>query len=587
MGIVSFGIAGGMDPKLRSGSVLLPKAVVTPDGAFFQTDDTWRRSVANNWPIVTDQSLQLGVNKVITSTNEKTQLFQATGAHALDMESHVIAAYAQKRGIPFIILRSIADSAKDTVPEIALAGMNKNGRATPLSLLRKIHGSNFKLKIAIYVTKSKIQIGLNLTKGLGAGAKLDIGQAAADESLNDIVNILQGANMVFIAAGMGGGTGTGAAHVIARAAKELNILTVGVVTLPFLYEGPSRMRRAQQGLEELRRHVDTIIVIPNQNLFKIANEQTTFEESFNLSNNVLMHGVQSITDLMVRPGLINLDFADVETVMAAMGKAMMGTGEAEGEGRALKAAEMAISNPLIDDYTLKGAKGLLVNITGGKDLKLFEVDEAVNKVRAEVDPEAELIIGAITDTELDGKMRVSIVATSLDGQQPESKSVVNMVHRIQNRNPGYSDFSNMGSSQSFNFSNTTAPNPFTHGANALKLENEVIQEQQTESSHNHMMSEEVVQNTSMESENIVEDNSVNEMEKSFAQEATETIQEEFQDHSSEEEASNDLKEFGVDSDAPDLFSSESENSSPEDLLSSNEEEEDDLEIPAFLRRQKN
>ena len=236
--------------------------------------------------------------------------------------------------------------------------------------------------------KAKIQIGLNLTKGLGAGSKIDIGQAAADESLNEIVNTLQGANMVFIAAGMGGGTGTGAAHVIARAAKELNILTVGVVTLPFLYEGPSRMRRAQQGLEELRKHVDTIIVIPNQNLFKIANEQTTFEESFNLSNNVLMHGVQSITDLMVRPGLINLDFADVETVMASMGKAMMGTGEAEGEGRAMNAAEMAISNPLIDDYTLKGAKGLLVNITGGKDLKLFEVDEAVNKVRAEVDPEA-------------------------------------------------------------------------------------------------------------------------------------------------------------------------------------------------------
>jgi cell division protein FtsZ len=288
--------------------------------------------------------------------------------------------------------------------------------------------------------KARIQIGLNLTKGLGAGAKLDIGQAAADESLNEIINTLQGANMVFIAAGMGGGTGTGAAHVIARAAKELNILTVGVVTLPFLYEGPSRMRRAQQGLEELRKHVDTIIVIPNQNLFKIANEQTTFEESFNLSNNVLMHGVQSITDLMVRPGLINLDFADVETVMASMGKAMMGTGEAEGEGRAIKAADMAVSNPLIDDYTLKGAKGLLVNITGGKDLKLFEVDEAVNKVRAEVDPEAELIIGAITDSELDGKMRVSIVATSLDGQQPETKSVINMVHRIQNRNPGYSGF---------------------------------------------------------------------------------------------------------------------------------------------------
>ena len=434
--------------------------------------------------------------------------------------------------------------------------------------------------------KARIQIGLNLTKGLGAGAKLDIGQAAADESLNEIVNTLQGANMVFIAAGMGGGTGTGAAHVIARAAKELNILTVGVVTLPFLYEGPSRMRRAQQGLEELRKHVDTIIVIPNQNLFKIANEQTTFEESFNLSNNVLMHGVQSVTDLMVRPGIINLDFADVETVMASMGKAMMGTGEAEGEGRAMQATEMAISNPLIDDYTLKGAKGLLVNITGGKDLKLFEVDEVVNKIRSEVEADAEIIIGAITDSELDGKIRVSIVATSLDGQQPESKSVVNMVHRIQNRNPGYSDFSNMGSSSSFNFSNTTSP--ITHGANALKLENEIIQEQQTDSTHNQMMNEEVVQNTSMESENIVEDNSVNEVEKSFAQEAMETTQEEIQESNTEEEASNDLKEFGVESDSPDLFSSETENLSSEDLLSQDEDEDDDdLEIPAFLRRQKN
>jgi cell division protein FtsZ len=435
--------------------------------------------------------------------------------------------------------------------------------------------------------KTRIQIGLNLTKGLGAGAKLDIGQAAADESLNEIVNTLQGANMVFIAAGMGGGTGTGAAHVIARAAKELNILTVGVVTLPFLYEGPSRMRRAQQGLEELRKHVDTIIVIPNQNLFKIANEQTTFEDSFNLSNNVLMHGVQSITDLMVRPGLINLDFADVETVMASMGKAMMGTGEAEGEGRALQAAEMAISNPLIDDYTLKGAKGLLVNITGGKDLKLFEVDEAVNKVRAEVDPEAELIIGAITDSELDGKMRVSIVATSLDGQQPESKSVVNMVHRIQNRNPGYSDFANMSSSASFNFSSTTTSNPITHGANALKLDNEIVQEQHQEQPNSNVINEEVIQSNNTETESVIEDSSVNEMEKSFTQEAIESSNEQTVDENVEEDVSNDLKEFGVDSDAPDLFSSENESSNSEDLLSSSDEEEDDLEIPAFLRRQKN
>jgi cell division protein FtsZ len=435
--------------------------------------------------------------------------------------------------------------------------------------------------------KTRIQLGMNLTKGLGAGAKHDIGQAAADESLNEIVNTLQGANMVFIAAGMGGGTGTGAAHVIARAAKELNILTVGVVTLPFLYEGPSRMRRAQQGLEELRKHVDTIIVIPNQNLFKIANEQTTFEESFNLSNNVLMHGVQSITDLMVRPGLINLDFADVETVMASMGKAMMGTGEAEGEGRAIKAAEMAVSNPLIDDYTLKGAKGLLVNITGGKDLKLFEVDEAVNKVRAEVDPEAELIIGAITDSELDGKMRVSIVATSLDGQQPETKSVINMVHRIQNRNPGYSDFSNVGPTASFNFSSSNS-SPVSHGANALKLENEVTSEianqpaiKEEVNKVNNQYLEELLK--SQEIENTVSETS-NEHEVSFTEEA---IKEESD--SIEQEIKNDLSEFGVESDAPDLFNNDCESLNSNELLStdSDDGQEDDLEIPAFLRRQKN
>ena len=437
--------------------------------------------------------------------------------------------------------------------------------------------------------KARIQIGLSLTKGLGAGAKHDIGQAAADESLNEIVNTLQGANMVFITAGMGGGTGTGAAHVIARAAKELNILTVGVVTLPFLYEGPSRMRRAQVGLEELRKHVDTIIVIPNQNLFKVANEQTTFEESFNLSNNVLMQGVQSVTDLMVRPGIVNLDFADVETVMASMGKAMMGTGEAEGEGRAAKAADMAISNPLIDDYTLKGAKGLLVNITGGKDLKLFEVDEVVNKIRAEVDPEAEVIIGAITSGDLDGKIRVSIVATALDGQQPESKSVINMVHRIQNRNPGYSDFNSASSAQSFNFS-PTMTSPISHGANALKLENEIIAEPVTNTASSEMMNEQTANNQEVES--IVENNQSNDYEQSFSEEALTTAQPEENSPIEEEHVSNGLENFGVEGeDAPDLFSSDSATSETEGFLSTetseNTSEDDDLEIPAFLRRQKN
>ena len=441
-------------------------------------------------------------------------------------------------------------------------------------------------------SKARIQIGLNLTKGLGAGAKIDIGQAAADESLNEIVNTLQGANMVFIAAGMGGGTGTGAAHVIARAAKELNILTVGVVTLPFLYEGPSRMRRAQQGLEELRKHVDTIIVIPNQNLFKIANEQTTFKESFHLSNNVLMHGVQSVTDLMVRPGIINLDFADVETVMASMGKAMMGTGEAEGEGRAMKATEMAISNPLIDDYTLRGAKGLLVNITGGEDLKLFEVDEVVNKIRSEVDVEAEVIIGAIQDPSLDGKIRVSIVATALDGQQPERKSVINMVHRIQNRNPGYSDFQNTGptAAQSFNFSQNMST-PITNGANALKLENEIIAEPAENNLSSEILNEHT--DTNQEVESIIEDNQSNDYEQSFSEEAPSTTNETEENNSTEgDNISNGLENFGVDGEtAPDLFNTDSESLEEEGLLSTetndNISEDDDLEIPAFLRRQQN
>ena len=327
------------------------------------------------------------------------------------------------------------------------------------------------------------------------------------------------------------------------------------------------MRRAQHGLEELRKHVDTIIVIPNQNLFKIASEQTTFEESFELSNNVLLHGVQSITDLMVRPGLINLDFADVETVMSSMGKAMMGTGEAEGEGRASKAAEMAISNPLIDDYTLKGAKGLLVNITGGKDLKLFEVDEAVNKVRSEVDTEAELIIGAITDPSLDGKMRVSIVATALDGQQPESKSVINMVHRIQNRNPGYSEFQNSDSHQSFNFSSSVAA-PISEGATALKLENEIQEETVNDAEQLEQNNNDILTNNLATEEQIIEET-----------------------HSVEEpEVSNGLENFEIEEETPELFNSESEHSLTNEISESKETdnlEEDDLEIPAFLRRQKN
>ena len=422
--------------------------------------------------------------------------------------------------------------------------------------------------------KQKIQLGLNLTKGLGAGAKVEIGQAAADESLNEIMDLLKGANMVFITAGMGGGTGTGAAHVIARASKELNILTVGVVTLPFLYEAPSRMRRGQQGLEELRKHVDTIIVIPNQNLFKVANEKTTLKESFKLSNGVLRHGVQSVTDLMVKQGLINLDFADVETVMSRMGKAMMGTGEAEGEGRALKATEMALNNPLIDDYSLRGARGLLINITGGEDLTLFETDEIVNKIRNEVDHAAEIIIGSVTDNSLEGKVRVSIVATALDGQQPESKSVINMVHRIQNRNPGYSDFSTLHNSQSFNYSN--APTP-TSGANALKVDEALPSSNEPKIDNESILD----QNININSDLGAVENSMNHSEESLV------LTEEVKDQVSE---SNGLENFGLADDEPNLFDGSEPNHGSDDNNqedADNNFDEDDFEIPAFLRRQKN
>ena len=432
--------------------------------------------------------------------------------------------------------------------------------------------------------KTRIQIGLNVTKGLGAGAKHEIGQAAANESLNDIIDLLKGANMVFITAGMGGGTGTGAAHIIARAAKELNILTVGVVTLPFLYESSSRMRRAQQGLDELRKHVDTIIVIPNQNLFKIANEKTRYTESFQLSNSVLRHGVQSVTDLMVKDGLVNLDFADVETVMSSMGKAMMGTGEAEGEGRAVKATEIALNNPLIDDYSLKGAKGLLINITGGDDLTLFEVDEIVNKIRSEVDSEAEIINGSIIDPTLEGKIRVSIVATALDGQQPESKSVINMVHRIQNRNPGYSDFSITNNNSQLNSikSETIAS---TSGANALKIDTDEFKNSETE-----MFNSMVDENMAINRVNL--DNALNEINNtaSSSEEIPLNLDEpsDKTEDTNQIENSNGLENFELSEENPQLFNSNSETINEEiDIDTESDTEEDELEIPAFLRRQRN
>ena len=260
----------------------------------------------------------------------------------------------------------------------------------------------------------KIQLGHNITHGLGAGSRPDIGRAAAEETMDEIAEHLAGANMVFVTAGMGGGTGTGAAPVIARLAREQGVLAVGVVTKPFQFEGNKRARVADAGIEELQKHVDTLIVIPNQNLFRVANEKTTFADAFSKADEVLYSGVRGITDLMMVPGLINLDFADIRTVMSEMGKAMMGTGEAEGEERATAAAESAISNPLLDEVSMKGARGVLINITGGPDLTLFEVDQVANRIGEEVDPEAHIIFGSTLDPVLEGRMRVSVVATGIE-----------------------------------------------------------------------------------------------------------------------------------------------------------------------------
>ena len=269
----------------------------------------------------------------------------------------------------------------------------------------------------------RIQIGAKLTEGLGAGSDPAIGQAAAEETIAEIVDMLQGSHMAFVTAGMGGGTGTGAAPVIARAAREQGILTVGVVTKPFDFEGPRRARAAQEGIEELAKEVDTLIIIPNQNLFRIANAQTTFAEAFAMADEVLHSGVSGITDLMIKPGLVNLDFADVRTVMNEMGKAMMGTGEAEGEKRAMEAAEAAIANPLLDDVSMQGARGVLINITGGDDMTLYEVDEATNRIREEVDPEAKIIFGSTFDEALRGTMRVSVVATGIDAEAAKLRAL--------------------------------------------------------------------------------------------------------------------------------------------------------------------
>jgi len=330
-----------------------------------------------------------------------------------------------------LILKS--PEAQDLRPRITVFGVGGAGGNAVNNMIEKaLEGAEFVVANtdaqALQQNRSsrKLQLGAHVTQGLGAGAKPGVGAQAAEESLEEIVDCLAGSHMCFITAGMGGGTGTGAAPVIARAAREMGILTVGVVTKPFQFEGAKRMAQAESGIDQLQQVVDTLIIIPNQNLFRIANERTTFAEAFMMADDVLYQGVKGVTDLMVRPGLINLDFADVRSVMDEMGKAMMGTGEASGETRAVDAAEKAIANPLLDEVSLKGARGVLINITGGYDLTLFELDEAANRIRAEVDPDANIIVGSTLDPEMSGAMRVSVVATGIDvavgAQRPQAEA---------------------------------------------------------------------------------------------------------------------------------------------------------------------
>ncbi|HEX3430697.1 MAG TPA: cell division protein FtsZ [Rhizomicrobium sp.] len=309
-------------------------------------------------------------------------------------------------------------------PRITVLGVGgAGGNAVNNMISSKLEGVEFIVantdaqSLAQSKAQRRIQIGARVTEGLGAGARPDVGRAGAEESLDEILDQLAGSHMVFITAGMGGGTGTGAAPVIARAVREQGVLTVGVVTKPFAFEGNKRLRVAERGIEELQAYVDTLIIIPNQNLFRVANDRTTFSQAFAMADDVLHSGVRGVTDLIVMPGLINLDFADIKTVMSEMGKAMMGTGEAEGEERAMKAAEAAISNPLLDDVSMKGARGVLINITGGPDLTLLEVDQAANRIRAEVDPDANIIFGGTILENMEGRVRVSVVATGIEADE--------------------------------------------------------------------------------------------------------------------------------------------------------------------------
>jgi len=434
---------------------------------------------------------------------------------------------------------------------------------------------------------TKIQMGLSVTEGLGAGARPEVGAAAAEETIEEIIDKLTGVHMCFITAGMGGGTGTGAAPIIAHAARELGVLTVGVVTKPFQFEGGKRMKQAEEGINALQKVVDTLIIIPNQNLFRLANESTTFTEAFSMADDVLYQGVKGVTDLMVRPGLINLDFADIRAIMDEMGKAMMGTGEAEGEERALKASEKAIANPLLDEISLSGAKGVLINITGGNDLTLFELDEAANRIREEVDPNANIIVGSTLDTSLDGKMRVSVVATGIDVTQATKTKVLEEVDT--------SSFSKSQSDEaSLEIVESVEPFLFKDLDNLSEIGNKsstsnYVKEPLFEN-ENESQSLKDVQSNTTGSDNQLHENDTTIFD----------LEDRNEDPSHIQPAPIEKKRFGINSligrMTNSVISNENENSMeiPEERDSSSlkndgnyDDEEERIEIPAFLRRQAN
>ncbi len=405
---------------------------------------------------------------------------------------------------------SIQDVEQNLHPKITVLGVGgSGGNAVNNMIDANLEGVDFLIAntdaqaLQISSCPNKIQLGLNSTKGLGAGMRPDIGRQAAEEAIQDLSEKFEGSHMLFIAAGMGGGTGTGAAPVIAKLARERGILTVGVVTKPFHFEGSQRMKLAEKGIEELQQYVDTLLTIPNQNLFRIANEKTTFSDAFKMADDVLYAGVRGVTDLMVQPGMINLDFSDIKTVMSEMGKAMMGTGEAQGEGRAIAAAEAAIANPLIDDVSLKGAKGLIINITGGKDITLYEVDEAANRIKQEIDEEANIIYGTTCDDRLEGVVRVSIVATGIDANNNISAKPIENFAPININNDIYK--LDIEKSDSLSESTTLQENTL-QDASILGEEN------------NKISSEEILNNQNSDNIGLDQQTNINQLETSSSEE---------------------------------------------------------------------